>query len=97
MEPSHRAKIRSQGFAFACLKLLDQIVHGLLDELLCGVVFLAGALLVRRFAAGPTCRIIPVRRGAADNGRTAHGGWHNSSPRLLPAVGRSACMRESTA
>jgi hypothetical protein len=51
------------------------------------------------------CRIIPVRRGAADygwaiaggEGCTAHSGCHCSVPRLLPAVGRSACMRESTA
>jgi hypothetical protein len=43
------------------------------------------------------CRIFPVRRGIADNGCTAHGGWHDSVPHLLPAVGRFACMRESTA
>ena len=66
MEPRHRAKIRGQGFALARLKLLNEVVHGLLDELLCGVVFLAGALLVRRLAAVLPCRIFPVRRGVAD-------------------------------
>jgi hypothetical protein len=46
-----------------------------------------------------------VRRGVADNGCAivggegcvADSGWHDSVPHLLPAVGRSACMRESTA
>ena len=97
METRHRAEIRGQGFALARLKLLDEIIHGLLDELLGGVVFLAVALLVRRLAAVLPCRILPVRRGAADNGCTAHGGCHCSIPRLLPAEGRFACMRESTA
>ena len=89
METRHRAKVRGQGFALACLKLLNEVVHGLLDELLCGVVFLAGALLVRRLAAVLPCRILPVRRGVADNGCaiaggegcTAHGGCHCSVPR----------------
>jgi hypothetical protein len=72
METRHRAEIRGQGFALARFKLLDEIVHGLLDELLCGVVLLAGALLVRRLAAVLPCRIIPVRRGVADNGCAAH-------------------------
>jgi hypothetical protein len=97
MKPRHRAEIRGQGFAFARLKLLDEIIHGLLDELLGGVVFLAVALLVRRLAAVLPCRIFPVRRGAADNGCPAHGGCHCSVPHLLPAVGRFACMRKSTA
>ena len=48
VKPGHRSEIRGQGFALAFLKLLDQIVNGLLDELLCGVVALAGALLIRR-------------------------------------------------
>jgi len=61
METCHRAEIRGQGFALACLKLLDEVVNGLLDELLCWVVFLAGALLVRRLAAVLPCRILPVR------------------------------------
>jgi hypothetical protein len=97
MKLCHRAKVRGQGFALACLKLLDEVVHGLLDKLLRWVVFLAGALLIRRLAAVLPCRIIPVRRGVGDNGCTAHGGCHCAVPRLLPAVGRSACMRESTA
>jgi hypothetical protein len=50
MEPGHCREIRGQGFALARFKLLEQVVHGLLDELLCGVVFLRGALLVGRFA-----------------------------------------------
>ena len=97
METRHRAEIRGKSFALARLKLLDEVVHGLFDELLCGVVFLAVALLVRRLAAVLPCRIFPVRRGAADNGCIAHGCCHCSIPRLLPAEGRSACMRESTA
>ena len=97
METRHRAEIRGQGFALACLKLLDEVIHGLLDELLCGVVFLAVALLVRGLAAVLPCRIFTVRRGAADNGCTGHGGCHCSIPHLLPAEGRFACMRESTA
>ena len=47
MEPGHRGQIRGQGFALARFKLLNKVVYGLLDELLRGVVFLAGALLVR--------------------------------------------------
>ena len=97
METRHRAEIRGQSFALARLKLLNEVVHGLLDELLCGVVFLAVALLVRRLASVLPCRISPMRRGGADNGGTAHGGCHWSIPRLLPAEGRFACMRESTA
>ena len=62
MEPRHRAEIGGQGFALACLKLLEQIIHGLLDELLCGVVLLRGALLVRGIAAGAKRRILTVRR-----------------------------------
>ena len=66
METRHRAEVRGQSFALACLKLLNEVVHGLLDELLCGVVFLATALLIRRLAAVPPRRIFPVRRGVAD-------------------------------
>ena len=61
METGHCRKIGGQGFALARLKLLDQKVHGLLDELLRGVVALRGALLVGRFAAER--RIVAVRRG----------------------------------
>jgi hypothetical protein len=63
MESGHRRQIRRQGFALARLKLMQQKVHGLLDELLCGVVFLAGALLVGRFAPVEERRIFVVRRG----------------------------------
>jgi len=63
MEPSHCSKVGGQGFALARLKLQEEVVHGLLDELLCGVVFLGGALLVRRFAVTAERRIFPVRRG----------------------------------
>jgi hypothetical protein len=97
MKPCHRAKVRGQSFTLARLKLLNEVVNSLLYELLCGVVLLAGALLVRRLAAVLPCRIFPVRRGVADNGCTAHCGWHDSVPHLLPAVGRFACIRESTA
>ena len=105
MKPRHRGEIRGQCLALARLKLLDKKIHGLLDKLLCGVVLLAGALLVRRLAAVLPCRIFPVRRGVADNGCAVAGGegcvadsgWHDSVPHLLPAVGRFACMRESTA
>ena len=51
METGHRREIRGQGFALARFKLLEQVIHGLLDELLRGVVALRGALLVRGFAA----------------------------------------------
>ena len=61
METGHRREIRGQSFALARLKLLKQVIHGLLDELLRGVVALRGALLVRGFAAER--RIFAVRRG----------------------------------
>jgi len=46
MKPRHRGEIRGQCLALARLKLLDKKIHGLLDKLLCGVVLLAGALLI---------------------------------------------------
>jgi hypothetical protein len=50
-------------FAVARFKLLDEVVHGLLDEQLGGVVLSHGALLVRRVVAVvPLRRIFPVRR-----------------------------------
>jgi hypothetical protein len=61
MEPGHCGEIRGQGLALARFKLLEQKVYGLLDELLCGVVFLRGALLVRGFSCER--RIFAVRRG----------------------------------
>ena len=75
MEPGHRAKVGGQGFALARLKLLDEEIHGLLDELLCGVVFLGGALLVRRLAAVLPCRIFPVRRGLLISGCGVAAEW----------------------
>ncbi len=51
METGHRREIRGQCFALARFKLLEQVIHGLLDELLRGVVALRGALLVGGFAA----------------------------------------------
>ena len=61
METGHCCEIRGQSFALARFKLLEQVIHGLLDELLRGVVALRGALLVRGFAA--VRRIFAVRRG----------------------------------
>jgi hypothetical protein len=63
MEPGHRCEIRGQRLAFTCFKLLEQKVYSLLDELLCGVVFLCRALLVGRFARVAERRIFAVRRG----------------------------------
>jgi hypothetical protein len=40
------AEIRGQRLALARLKFLEQVIHGLFDELLCGVLPLCGALLV---------------------------------------------------
>ena len=63
METGHRAQIGGQRFALARLKLLDEVIHGLLDEQLRGVIALCGALLIGRIAAAPLRRIFPVRRG----------------------------------
>jgi len=46
VKPRHCAEVRGQGLALARFKLLDEEVHGLLDELLGGVLPLRGALLV---------------------------------------------------
>ena len=62
MEPGHRGKVGGQGFTLARRKLLKQKIYRLLDELLCGVVFLRGALLVGRLVGER--RIFPVRRAA---------------------------------
>jgi hypothetical protein len=51
METGHRREICGQCLALARFKLLKQVIHGLLDKLLRGVVALRGALLVRGFAA----------------------------------------------
>jgi hypothetical protein len=46
VETGHCAEICGQRLAFAHIKLLEQVIHGLFDELLCGVLPLLGALLV---------------------------------------------------
>jgi len=61
METGHCRKVGGQRFTLACLKLLDEKVHGLLDELLRGVVAQRGALLVGGLARKR--RIVAVRRG----------------------------------
>ncbi len=58
MEACHCREIRGQCLALARFKLLDEKIHGLLDELLCGVVTLRSALLVRRFAPVAERRIL---------------------------------------
>ena len=69
VEAGHCAEVRGQGLALARLKLLNEKIHGLLDDKLCGVVLLAGALLVGGGAAlGALRRIFPVRRGGAADG-----------------------------
>jgi hypothetical protein len=83
METRHRRQIRGQGFAFSRFKLLEQKVYGLLDELLCGVVFLRGALLVRGLTAER--RIFAVRRGGG--GCVAAGVRHGVCSPLVPAWG----------
>ena len=66
MEAGHCSQIRGQGFALACLHLLHEKVHGLLDDELGGVVALCRASLIRRVAAvAPLRRIFTVRRGLA--------------------------------
>ncbi len=61
VKAGHCAEIRGQGFALAFLKLLEQEVNGLFDELLRGVLALGGALLIGGVAAER--RILSVRRG----------------------------------
>ena len=46
VETGHCTEIRGQRLALARPKLLEQVIHGLFDELLCGVLPLHGALLV---------------------------------------------------
>lgn len=68
METGHCGKVGGRRFALACLKLLEQETHGLLDELLREVIFLCVALLVGRFALVAERRILPVRRNACGCG-----------------------------
>ena len=84
MEPGHRRQISGQCFALARFKLPDEKVHGLLDELLCGVVLLCGALLVGRFARVAERRIFPVRRGVAAGAICVR---HDVCSPLVPAWG----------
>jgi hypothetical protein len=65
MESRHYVQIGGKGFALAAFKLLDEVVHSLLDEYLCGVVSLCRALLIGRIAAISLRRIFTVRRGIA--------------------------------
>ena len=46
MELRHRVQVGGQGLALGRLKLLDEVIHGLFDKLLRGVVALVGALLI---------------------------------------------------
>jgi hypothetical protein len=46
VEAGHCSEIRGQRLAFTCFKLLEQVIYGLLDELLRGILALRGALLV---------------------------------------------------
>jgi hypothetical protein len=82
METGHRCEICGQCFALASFKLLEQVVYGLFDELLRGVIALRGALLVGRFARHR--RIFTVRRGG---GGVAAGVWHDVRSPVLPAWG----------
>jgi hypothetical protein len=59
METGHRREIRGQRLALAFLELLEQVIDGLLDELLCGVILLHGALLIGRLSL--ESRILAVR------------------------------------
>ena len=68
MESCHCVQVRGESFALACLKLLDEVIHRLLDEQLRGVVALCGALLVGGIAAIAERRIFPVRCGVAAAG-----------------------------
>jgi hypothetical protein len=47
MKTSHCVQICDKGFALSGLKLLDEVVHGLLDEQLYRVSALCIALLIR--------------------------------------------------
>jgi len=81
----------------ARLKLLDEVVHGLFDKELGGVVLLCGALLIGRVAAvGPLRRIFPVRRGVAAFAGCVR---HDVRSPVLPAegrMGRGVAGRERT-
>jgi hypothetical protein len=82
METGHSREIRGQSFALARFKLLEQVVHGLFDELLRGVIALRGALLVGGFVRHR--RIFTVRRGG---GGIVAGVWHGVRSPVLPAWG----------
>ena len=78
-----------------------EVIHGLLDQDLGGVVLLRGALLIGGVAAVPLRRIFHVRRGIALVGPllaakaavlvVGDAIWCSS----VPAQGRFACMREA--
>ena len=104
VEPRHRAQIGGEHVALPRVKLLDEVIDSLLDELLRRVFALRGALLVRRVAALGLRRIFAVRREVAPGWAIAGGegcgagGWrcHVGAPQV-PAHGRFACMREALA
>ncbi len=74
VKPRHRSQIRCESFALACLDLLDEKVHGLLDDELSWIVFLCCPSLIGRIAAVALRRIFPVRRSLAAGCAIACGG-----------------------
>ena len=70
MKAGHCPEILGQGFALAFLKLFEQEVNGLFNELLRGVLTFGGALLIGRVAAER--RILPVRRGGGVGAGVRH-------------------------
>jgi hypothetical protein len=104
VEPRHRAEVGGEGLAVARLKLFHEVVHGLFDQDLGGVVLLRGALLIGGVVAVALRRICSVRREVAAGWAIAGGegcgagGWrcHVGAPQV-PAQGRFACMREAPA
>lgn len=75
VEPRYGAEIGGEYVAVSGLKLLDEVIHGLPDEGLRGVVLLAGAFLIGLVAAVvPLRRIFAVRRGVAAAGAAIAGG-----------------------
>lgn len=65
MKLRHGREKSGEGFALTCFKLPDEMIYGLLDEQLRGIVALGVALLIRRVAPAPKRRITLVRRGVA--------------------------------
>ena len=88
VESRNRGQICGQCLALARFYLLDEEIHGLLDDELGWIVFLRCPPLIRRIAAVPQRRIFPVRRGVAGcaiagGGCIADGGvaeFHDDAP-----------------